>query len=152
MADVTLKGRRYNARGVSRHDLALLKSRATLGIGNRATLTTALGGTNKDITYFARTPGTTGNAITVRYVVGGANTPLSLSLTSSAITINLATNGGGTATSTADDVINLVNRDNVYNTSAFQGVGDLVHAQRAVANDGTGVLVALGATSLTGAV
>lgn len=44
--------------------------------------------------------------ISVRYVVAGNNTPLSVAVSSSnAITVNLATDGGGVATSTAANVL-----------------------------------------------
>lgn len=62
-----------------------------------------------DITYTAKSPGTGGNAITVTYVVAGNNTALSVGVVSNAITVNLATNGGGAATSTAAQVAAAVN-------------------------------------------
>lgn len=117
---------------------------STSGIGNRATLTTNLTGTNNDLYLYAKVPGTTGNAITFRIVVAGNNTPLSVSVASSAITVNAATDGAGAVLSTADDVRKAVN----FSAPAYS----LVHAQRAPLNDGTGVVTALAVTNLAGAV
>lgn len=59
----------------------------------------------QDITYYAKTTGSAGNAITITYVVAGASTALSVSVTGNAITVNLATNGSSIATSTATTVL-----------------------------------------------
>lgn len=145
MANLSLRTRRLLARGFSRRQAALLSGRYFRGIGNRATLTTALAGANNDITLIARTPGTAGNSITFRIVVAGASTPLSVSVAGSAITVNSATNGSSAATSTANDVVRAL----LANAAASV----LVWSQLAVpGNDGTGVVVALGATNLAGAV
>jgi hypothetical protein len=117
---------------------------STSGIGNRATLTTSLAGANNDLYLYAKTPGTGGNSITFRIVVSGNNTPLSVSVASNAITVNSATNGSAAATSTAAEVRRALN----FSPAAAA----LVHAQHAPQNDGTGTVVALAATPLTGAV
>lgn len=70
----------------------------TVGKGGFASLVVT------DITYTAVNQGTGGNAITVVYVVAGNNTALSVAVAGSAITVNLATNGGGVGTSTAAQV------------------------------------------------
>ena len=107
-----------------------------------AALTTALAGANNDIVYTAKTKGEYGNDITVRYVVSGNNTPLTVSVTGTAITVNSATDGSAAATSTADQV-----------KAAIEASGDaaaLVTVADAAANDGSGTIVALAATALTG--
>lgn len=144
MAQIPLKQRRMLARGFNRRSIKLLGGRYFRGIGNRATLTTAMAGTNNDLTLLAKTPGTGGNAITFRIVVAGASTPLSVSVAGSAITVNSATSAGSAATSTAREVRRAVNFDRSANP--------LVHAQDAPQNDGTGVVAALGVTNLAGAV
>lgn len=107
-----------------------------------ATLTTALAGANNDLSYTAKTAGA--SAITVRYVVAGASTPLTVSVSGSDITVNVATNGSSAATSTATQV-----------KTAIDGNGPasaLVSVANAAGNDGTGVVAAMGATALTGGV
>lgn len=108
----------------------------------KASLTTSLTGTNNDLTYTAKTEGTAGNATTVRYVVAGASTPLTVSVTGQAITVNVATNSGSTATSTAAQV----------RTAVLGSVpaAALVDVENASGNDGTGVVTALAATNLSG--
>lgn len=110
----------------------------------RASLTTALAGANNDLTYTARLLGVAGNSITVAYVVAGNNTPLTVSVTGSAITVNVATDGGGAATSTANAVRNAV--------LASAPASALVNVELATGNDGSGVVTALTATALTGGV
>lgn len=112
------------------------------GFGTAASLTTACAGANNDITYTAVTPGTGGNAVTIAYVVAGNNTVLSVAVVSSAITVNVATSGGGAATSTAAQVLAAV--------QASAPATALVSAALAAANDGTGVVAAFGAANLTG--
>jgi hypothetical protein len=143
----TLRSRRMINRGIGARVQAAWANHffmSTSGIGNRATLTTNLTGANNDLYLFSKVPGTTGNAITFRIVVAGNNTPLSVSVTGSAITVNSATDSGGVPTSTAADVRKAVN--------LFPAAYLLVHAQNAPQNDGTGVVTALAATNLTGAV
>ncbi len=62
-------------------------------------------GTDGDVAYAAVTAGTAGNSVTVRHLVAGTNTALTVGVVGSAITVNLATNGGGTATSTSAAVV-----------------------------------------------
>lgn len=143
MANLSIRTRRALARGLNRRHIASWGGRTFLGIGNRATLTTALAGANNDLTFLARTPGTGGNSIRVRIVVAGASTPLSVSVSGSDITINSATDGSSAATSTAAQVIDAVNRSAAAST--------LVWAQNAPQSDGSGVVAALGFTNLASA-
>lgn len=110
--------------------------------GTTAVWTTAMSGSDNDITFLAREPGTGGNAITTRIVVSGASTALSVSVSTSAITINSATTSGSAASSTADEVIAAVNAD--------AACAALVLAERAPSNAGTGVVAAYSATNLIG--
>lgn len=110
------------------------------GLG-RAVLFTATGITNGEIAYTAQAAGTGGNSIRVRYVVAGINTTLSVSVSGNDITVNLATNGSGVATSTASQVVTAVNASG----PAFA----LVSAALVPGNSGAGVLAAMGFTSLT---
>ena len=144
MSRRSLRDRRFAARGISSYVARAWRGRKFLGIGNRATLTTALAGANNDLTLYAKTPGTSGNSVTFRIVVAGASTPLSVSVAGSAITVNSATNGSSAATSTASDVVTAVR-----NSSTARA---LAHIQLAPGNDGTGVVAALAATNLAGAV
>jgi hypothetical protein len=110
--------------------------------GTFATLTTALTGTNNDLTYTARAGGTPGNSVTVAYVVAGLNTALSVTVAGSAITVNVATDGAGAATSTANQVRTAV----LASAAAMALVSNVTLAEAA----GTGVVTALAATALTG--
>lgn len=112
------------------------------GVHPQATLTTALAGANNDLKLTAPRPGVGGNSITVTYVVAGANTPLTVTRSGNAVTVNVATNGSSVATSTAAQV-----RDAINNTA---DIGFVLKAENAPANDGTGVVTALGTTSLAG--
>jgi hypothetical protein len=70
------------------------------GVG-AAAITTACVNSDSNITYTAKTVGPNGTSIRVRYVVAGNNTALSVSVSGNDITVNVATNAGGSPTSTA---------------------------------------------------
>jgi hypothetical protein len=111
-----------------------------------ASLSTNLTGTNNDLTYTAKAGApdyAAGNAVTVRYVVAGNNTALSVSVTGSAITVNVATDGVGAATSTAAQVRTAV-------LASAPAVALLASVENKTGNDGTGVVTALAATNLAG--
>jgi hypothetical protein len=115
------------------------------GEGTRARLVTALAGANNDVIWTARTVGTGGNAITIAYVnPGGNNQALSVGVVGNAITVNLATGSAGAITSTANDIINTVRASVAANA--------LVYGELPPANNGHGVVIALGATNLAGGV
>jgi hypothetical protein len=101
---------------------------------------TALTGANNDFQLIARTPGVGGLDITIAIVVSGNNTALSVVVTDSAIVVNSATNGSGTATSTAAQVVAAINANDAARA--------LVIPALAPSNDGTGAVVALAATNL----
>lgn len=89
------------------------------------------------VTYQAYTAGAAGNAITVAHVVAGNNTPLTVGVVGNAITVNVATNGGGTATSTATQV-----------AAAVVAAAPLLVTAIATGT-GSGVVGAAGPTNLT---
>lgn len=144
MANLSLKTRRGLARGYSRRAVGTFLGRRTMGDGNRASLTTNLAGANNDIQFRSKAVGASGNSTTITYAVAGNNTPLSISVVGSAITVNVATNGAGAATSTARDIARAINSD--------RSAGPLVWANSHFSNnDGTGVVIAMTATALSGA-
>lgn len=105
-----------------------------------AVLTTALAGSNNDLTFTARTP--ISQTVRVAYVVSGTNTPLSISVSGGDITVNVATNGGGAATSTASQVMAAI--------QASAAAVALTDSNLATGNAGTGVVTAMAMTALTG--
>lgn len=151
----SLQYRRLRARGVSARLARLWGNRvfapsgANSVPGNRASLITGTG--NGRILWVARTPGTTGNGYTVRFVVAGNNTALSVTNTAGAITVNLATNGSGVATSTAADVVRAIKLSYAQQQPGA-ALSYVWPEQVRPGSDGTGVQVALAATNLTGAV
>lgn len=115
---------------------------ATLNIHEHKT--TALTGTHNDLTFIARTPGTT-PTITVTYVDPSANNAtLSVGVVSQAITVNLATGSGGAITSTAAQIKAAI--------EASVAASALVVVELAASNDGTGVVTAMSAQTLAGPV
>lgn len=135
---------RSNARGWNKRHQALGLSRRVFlrPEGQRATLTTALAGTNNDVLISAWYRGTAGNSIRFRIVVAGVSTAASVAVSGNDITFNSATNGASAATSTAAQMIAAVNADPT--------AGKMVFLQNAAGNDGTGVIAALAFTNLTG--
>lgn len=119
----------------------LAAKRATIALKNRraatATLATGTQGTNR-IVWTAKTVGSAGNAITITLAVSGTNTPLSVEAVGQVITVHLATNDLGAATSTAAQVVSAI--------GAHAGASALVTAT----STDTGVVDALAATNLAG--
>lgn len=110
----------------------------------RALLTTALAGTNNDVTLTAVTPGSAGNSIRFRIVVAGASTAASVAVSGNDVTFNSATNGSSAATSTAAQMLTALGADTATSR--------LLTGVNAVGNDGTGVIAALAYTNLAGGV
>jgi hypothetical protein len=108
----------------------------------KAALTTALTGTNNDLVFTARQGGPGGNSIRVEYIVAGNNTLLTVVVRGYDITVNVATSGGGAATSTSA----LVKAALEANSDATR----LVSLAHAASNDGTGIVTALTFTALAG--
>lgn len=109
----------------------------------KATLSTALTGSNNDLDYTAVAYGTGGNSITIAYVdPAGNNQALAVSVATNAISVSLATDGGGAITSTAAQVKAAI--------EASAAAAALVTVANKSGNDGTGVVTALTATALSG--
>lgn len=141
MANLSLLTRRNLVRGIGANRAGFGR-RARTGLGNRATLTTAMAGANNDLTLIAKSIRTAGNLVSLTIAVAGNNTPLSVSVSGNDITVASATGAGGAATSTARDVRVAVNN---HATAKL-----LAHVQYAPGNDGTGTVVALAKTNLSG--
>lgn len=99
--------------------------------GSNASLTTALGVPNADLTWTETSTGQGGNSIQVEYV-----DDVVLSASYAAPVLTIAINTGVT---TAQDILDL---------GAYDGAP--VTVGLAPANDGTGIVVAMGATNLSG--
>ncbi|MEM3008483.1 MAG: hypothetical protein QXU32_01625 [Nitrososphaerales archaeon] len=108
-----------------------------------ASLTTNLTGTNNDLEFTAVTPGAEGNQISIAYIdPGAANQSLTIQVSVTDIVVRLATNAGGTITSTANSIATAIN--------GHAQASLLVSAANAPGNDGTGVVTAMSKTFLTG--
>lgn len=143
--NLSLRRRRFNARGLTPRNAVRWASARFLGpgMGNRAKVD--LGSGNSAYQVWARKPGTGGNSITFAVVVAGASTAASVAVVGDAITFNSATSGGSAATSTVNQMIDMVNRN--------AAASALVWAQlKMPGSDGTGVVAAVAATNLAGGV
>ena len=108
----------------------------------RASLVVNPAGTNNGLTYRGYPgSGAAGHSFRVAHVVSGTNTPLSVTVSGNDVTVNVATNGAGAATSTANQV-----RDAV---AAHPYASRMVYAE-ATEGDGTGVVAAQALTNLSG--
>lgn len=108
----------------------------------KAALNSIMTDVNASIRFTADAAGTGGNAITVAFVVAGNNTPLTIGVVGNAITINVATNGTGVPTSTADQVIAAI--------AASGPAQALVDAERGPNASGAGIVNAIALTNLAG--
>ena len=109
------------------------------GQGDRATYIHGTG--NGALTFTAILYGTSGNSITIELQNNGISKTLStVSVTGNAIVIQLATDGGGTITTTATLLAALCNND--VDISALIG--------SVAGGDGSGLMAILGAANLTG--
>lgn len=112
-------------------------------VGVAASYTTALTGTNNDLTYTAKALGTGGNAITIAYInPGTASHALVVAVSGNAITVTLATNSSSVITSTGATVLAAI--------QASTAASALVTVANFTGNTGAGVVTALTATNLTG--
>ena len=98
----------YVATARSTHILTLAEIKShlrvddtTAGVAASATLGTG----NSQLKLTNRLAGAFGNAYTLTIAVSGNNTALSVSLANNVYTVTSATNSGGSATSTVNDVI-----------------------------------------------
>ena len=100
-------------------------------------------GRDGEVTYTAVTAGTAGNSITIKHVVAGSETPLSVVVTDTDIVVNLETNTGNAAISTAAEVVAAIAGD--------EDASALVTAAVApIDDDGDAVAAAVAETPLAG--
>lgn len=118
-----------------------LLKRGDSGAGASTSATKVVGAGNSQIVFQAKAIGVNGNNLQAAIIVAGVSTPLSLSVTASALTINSATDAGGLATSTVNDVIAAVYQD--ANVSALFDVNNGT-------GDGSGIVVASAMSNLAG--
>jgi hypothetical protein len=114
--------------------------------GVAATVNVNPAGDDNGLTYTARTYGAAGNNISVRYVDPAANSQsIAVSVVGTAITVSLATNGGGTITSTAAQVKTAIEA----NATATNLVSvAIMTSDSGTADDGSGVVTAMALTAL----
>jgi hypothetical protein len=114
----------------------------------RATLSRNPAGDDNALTFTAVAYGTGGNSITITYVDPAANdAALGVVVAGSAITVNLATDGGGVITSTAAMVLAAIEASGP--ASALVDVA-IDTGDSGVADDGSGVVTALASAPMTG--
>lgn len=101
------------------------------------------GSGNSLLLITAKNAGSVGNQYSTRIIVSGNNTALSVTFVNNILTIYSATNGGGTATSTVNDIIAAI-YENAQAGAIFDASGG--------AGTGTGVIVAATVLSLTAGV
>ena len=108
----------------------------------KASLTTALAGTNNDLVFTAKQGGTWGNSIQVEYIdPGGASATLAVSVLGFVVSVSL-----GRAASAIDTTASALKTA----VEASLDASKLVSVANAGADDGTGLVIALAATSLAG--
>lgn len=103
---------------------------------------TALTGSNNDLAFIARATGTTPTVRVTFVDPAGNDAALGVGVASQDITVNLATNGSGTITSTAAQVKAAIEASVAANALAVVAL--------APSNDGTGVVTAMSQQTLAG--
>lgn len=137
---MTIRWRNLTQPAVLAVSLAVAKQQCrvidTVATATQANLT--FGTANTQLFLVIRNAGSFGNQYQAEILTSGVNTPLTVALVDTRLTINLATNGSGVATSTVSQVISKLFADTNINAviSATVGVGD-----------GTGLLAASALTS-----
>lgn len=123
--------------GTSGFGTLLKRGDGGVGAGVQASVTK--GSTNSQIVIGWQVAGTVGNGKNVTIVAAGMSTALSVTVSTSAITINLETDGSSASVSTVNDVIAKLYQNTTFaaNWFANDGVGD-----------GTGILAAATVTPL----
>lgn len=125
----------------------------TTGLGHHlsygseyAAITTALKGSDNDVTFTAVTSGAAGESISVEYVPpAAADQALSVTVYNDIdgtrrVSINLATDANGHVTTTAADIVELINKN--------ADTRNLLHAQTPADQTGRGVVTAMNASYL----
>lgn len=114
----------------------------------QATLSRNPAGDDNALTFTAVAYGTGGNSITIEYVDPSAtDASLSVDVDGNAITVNLATDGGGSITSTAAEVLAAIEAK--AEAAALVTVA-IDASDTGVADDGSGVVTALASAPMTG--
>lgn len=95
-----------------------------VGAGTKASRT--MGSANKQLIVGWNIAGTAGNSKTVEVIENGNDTPLSVTVTTSAVVINVETDGSGNSLSSVNDVIAKLYADETFATYWFatDGAGD----------------------------
>ena len=106
-----------------------------------ASLTTALAGANNDIIWQAVAPGTGGNSKTIQYTISGSS-PVSIATVGAPPYTGLLITGG--TTTTGQQIV-----DAWRNSS--DAVKSVAVPAIAPGNDGTGAVISMAATALSGA-
>lgn len=114
----------------------------------QATLSRNPTGDDNALTFTAVAYGVGGNSITIEYVDPSANdAELSVDVTDTDIVVNLATDSGGTITSTAAEVLAAIEASA---PAAALVTVEIDTADTGSADDGSGVVTALAAAPMTG--
>lgn len=116
-------------------------SAASAALGNASFTTNLTNSIDNDLVFSAKTAGVGGEAVSIRYVVPTeVEQPLSVDVTGSAITVNLATDAGGFVITVASEVKAAIEGNVAANA--------LVSVVDAGADNGTGFVAALPQTFL----
>lgn len=114
----------------------------------RATLSRNPAGDDNALTFTAVKYGAYGNGITIAYVDPAANSQsLAVSVSGKDITVSLATNGGGSITSTAAQIKTAIEASAAAAALVTCAVNT---SDSGSADDGSGVVTALAAAAMTG--
>lgn len=109
----------------------------------KAALSTDLAGDDNDLVWTSKANGADGNAYSVEYRdPEDVDQSLAITLDGTLVLVMLATDGGGTITTTGDDI-----KTEVGNVTE---VDDLFTVTDKAANDGSGVVIAMAPASLAG--
>jgi hypothetical protein len=142
LVDCTLLGDAYLRRFPTIKDFTMTLD--TFVMKTVASYTTSLTGSNNDIIFEHVAGGTAGNSYTIVLVdPAAASQSLTVSVTGTAVTVSLATNGAKAITSTAAQVITAINNSADCRFINFA-------ARNAAGNDGTGVVTAMSVQTLSG--
>lgn len=140
---MTIRWRNLTQPAVTAVTLAVAKQQCRV-IDTAATATQAfasLGSANAQLFTTVRLAGSFGNQYNIEVLTSGLNTPLSVALVDTRLTINLATDGAGVATSTVSQVLSKL--------FANTAIAD-IFSPSSGAGDGTGLLAATALTSFAG--
>lgn len=140
---MTIRWRQLTQPGVLAVPIAVAKQQCRIidiaAVATQANVSFGTG--NSQLLILSKLAGSVGNQYSASVVVSGNNTPLSVSLVDTVLTINVATSGGGAATSTVNQVIAAL-----YSNVDIAAVFDATSGS----GDGSGVLASAASTALSG--